>query len=574
MNQRQQLAINKVAEAVALRLNSGLSDRRIPFNDAGFFGSRDTKHQRAWEDYGYKPALEFEDHFQMQRRFGIAKAGITIPVEQCWKTTPKINEGMQGEAEERGGETQWEKAIAQLFHDKKLWRQLRTSDEYQRVGHYGGLVIQVRGTRDQADWEKPLGNIRPEQIVRFIPVYEDQIKPVDWNQDRLSERYGQPNSYTFRESILTDDQEQDQRNQDINVHWTRIIIFAEGAEGVNSIYGKPANEAGFNDLVTLEKIIGATGEAMWKSAAMKTVYSNTNKDAPPPQGEELDDMDEAIQDFVEGLDQYLMTGNLDPKVLTAQVMDPEQPFNIALNSYAASIGVASKIIIGAQTGRLAADEDGRFTLANMQSRRENWCTIMVENVVEWLMSHNAIKFARFCVEWDDLLAPSDKDKLELAEKMAKVNKEQFAVTGVPVFDDDEIRMISGYEKAQEDDAEDVDVDESMDDEEELADNAEGHKPPQGVRSAAAKGLELRDKYNRGGTAVGIARARDLSNGKSVNTDTINRMVSFFARHEKNRNPDKKESDGGPTNGWIAWQLWGGDAGKSWANKIADMEDGD
>ncbi len=52
-------------------------------------------------------------------------------------------------------------------------------------------------------------------------------------------------------------------------------------------------------------------------------------------------------------------------------------------------------------------------------------------------------------------------------------------------------------------------------------------PPDGVRAAAKRGLELRSKFNRGGTAVGIARARDLSNGKNMSPQTIRRMNSFF-----------------------------------------------
>jgi len=56
-------------------------------------------------------------------------------------------------------------------------------------------------------------------------------------------------------------------------------------------------------------------------------------------------------------------------------------------------------------------------------------------------------------------------------------------------------------------------------------------PPDGVRSEAKKGLEWRKKFNRGGTAVGVARARDLSNGKTISADTARRMASYFARHE-------------------------------------------
>ncbi|MFZ9755811.1 MAG: hypothetical protein ACO3DK_07260, partial [Bacteroidia bacterium] len=91
-------------------------------------------------------------------------------------------------------------------------------------------------------------------------------------------------------------------------------------------------------------------------------------------------------------------------------------------------------------------------------------------------------------------------------------------------------------------------------------------PPAGVRSAAKRGLELRSKFNRGGTAVGIARARDLSNGKSVSPQTIRRMHSFFARHAVDKRPGWSNPSK-PSNGYIAHLLWGGDAGRAWAAKV-------
>ena len=101
--------------------------------------------------------------------------------------------------------------------------------------------------------------------------------------------------------------------------------------------------------------------------------------------------------------------------------------------------------------------------------------------------------------------------------------------------------------------------------------ADGHIPPQGVRDAAKRGLELRSQFGRGGTPVGIARARDLSNGTRVSDSTIKRMVSFFARHAVDKRPGWGDP-ANPTNGYIAHMLWGGDAGKAWAGKIARQLD--
>lgn len=94
-------------------------------------------------------------------------------------------------------------------------------------------------------------------------------------------------------------------------------------------------------------------------------------------------------------------------------------------------------------------------------------------------------------------------------------------------------------------------------------------PPAGVRREAARGLEWRREYGRGGTEVGIARARDLSNGVTISPDTARRMKAYFDRHEVDKQGQgfSPGEDGFPSNGRIAWALWGGDPGQAWANKL-------
>jgi len=97
------------------------------------------------------------------------------------------------------------------------------------------------------------------------------------------------------------------------------------------------------------------------------------------------------------------------------------------------------------------------------------------------------------------------------------------------------------------------------------------KPTDGMVEEARKGLDWRSEFGRGGTEVGIARARDIVNRKDLSQSTVNRMKSFFARHEVDKKAEgfRPGEDGYPSNGRIAWALWGGDAGQSFANKYAE-----
>ena len=103
-------------------------------------------------------------------------------------------------------------------------------------------------------------------------------------------------------------------------------------------------------------------------------------------------------------------------------------------------------------------------------------------------------------------------------------------------------------------------------------------PPAEVAAVAAKALEMRAEQppsNRGGTPVGVKRANQLANRENLSPSTIRRMVSFFARHEVDKQATgfRKGEEGFPSKGRQAWDLWGGDPGKAWVeDQIAAMED--
>jgi hypothetical protein len=101
-------------------------------------------------------------------------------------------------------------------------------------------------------------------------------------------------------------------------------------------------------------------------------------------------------------------------------------------------------------------------------------------------------------------------------------------------------------------------------------------PTDAMAAEARRGLEWRKEFNRGGTAVGVARARDIMNKDTLSISTVRRMHSFFSRHEVDKQGKGfTPGDGYPSAGRIAWALWGGDPGQTWAraitNRIKAME---
>lgn len=93
--------------------------------------------------------------------------------------------------------------------------------------------------------------------------------------------------------------------------------------------------------------------------------------------------------------------------------------------------------------------------------------------------------------------------------------------------------------------------------------------PRRVRETAENALAMRawraqTTKRPGGTAVGVARARQLAAG-SIDEYGLKRMKAFFDRFQYLKEHPNWGSPMMP--GFVAWQLWGGDAGYAWAKRM-------
>tara|TARA_Y100000004_G_scaffold92612_1_gene103776 strand:+ start:5209 stop:6861 length:1653 start_codon:yes stop_codon:yes gene_type:complete len=93
--------------------------------------------------------------------------------------------------------------------------------------------------------------------------------------------------------------------------------------------------------------------------------------------------------------------------------------------------------------------------------------------------------------------------------------------------------------------------------------------PKGAKDEAKRGLEWRKEYGRGGTSVGINSARYIVNNTTAGAEKVRHIAKYFPRHEVDKQAEgyRQGEEGYPSNGRIAWALWGGNAGKSWSQKL-------
>lgn len=92
------------------------------------------------------------------------------------------------------------------------------------------------------------------------------------------------------------------------------------------------------------------------------------------------------------------------------------------------------------------------------------------------------------------------------------------------------------------------------------------KPTAAMAANAERGLKLREQHNRGGTEVGVARARELAAREALSDDDVKAMFSYFARHAVDKQGAHFDDKDAPSAGRIAWLLWGGDEGKAFIDR--------
>ena len=93
--------------------------------------------------------------------------------------------------------------------------------------------------------------------------------------------------------------------------------------------------------------------------------------------------------------------------------------------------------------------------------------------------------------------------------------------------------------------------------------------PKGAKEEAKRGLDWVKEFRRRVTSVGRGSARYILSNQTAGAEKVRHIAKYFPRHEVDKQAEgwRPGEKGYPSNGRIAWALWGGEAGKSWSNKL-------
>lgn len=414
-----------------------LAQRMEYFKQAG---GNDAKRPQAWCEYGYAEDLVFEDFLRLYERHGVAHGAVHLLLDKCWQTAPQV---IQGEPDAKATALKpWEKKLNKELKRIKFWKAFKEADRMRLVGRYAGVILQVK---DNKQWDQP---VTTGVLQRLIPAWEGQLKPASWDVEPTSPTYGDILTWTYAEAEVNENNN-DAPGRQVTLHASRVILVGDYRTGV------PFLKAGYNDCVTMEKIIGGTGESVLKNAARQLAISfETDVDmgqVAASMGLPLQDLHTGFDDIAKGMNrgQDSVLGLQGAKItpLVSTVPNPQAPFDVALQSFSASVQIPGKIIIGTQTGVLAGNADQESFAGRAQGRRESDLCDDLEAALRHLIQYKLIDAPpgdEFCICWDDLTEASPSEKATRAKMLADINTAGLG-TGDRYFSLDEIRDAAGYE---------------------------------------------------------------------------------------------------------------------------------
>lgn len=442
--------INALNAYISQRVSNNA--RLVERDRIGFAQTADQKHDRIASELGYPEEITPEMYRQTYERHPAATAGVHRILDKCWSKFPEILEkGRDDEAE-----TPWETEVNGVM--KRLWPFIKDADRRNLINRYSCIIMQIN---DGKSWDQPVATEKTSRtksraITRFIPAWEEQMRPSEWDNDELSENYGQPKMWEYQESYVDSLGTDGKPERSVKIHPDRVIVLAEGAMDGSIYSGIPLLRAGFNSLIDMAKVSGSSAEGFLKNAS-RQLNVNYTKDTVSAQSlaqqmgvpvDELGDyLNEDVARLNEAIDAAMFTMGADVKVLSVTPADPEPSWTVAANQFAASIQRPFTIIFGQQTGRLASDEDKADDANGATQRRHGFLNWIITSIVERLANFGIISAppSEIEIEWDDLLAPTEDQKVTLASKLADINYKCTQAGEITAFSIDELRRAAGYE---------------------------------------------------------------------------------------------------------------------------------
>lgn len=403
-----------------------------------FEGKRDL-----YDAFGWKRVLSHEDFLTKYIKQDIAKRVIDAPARATWTDFPKVT------AKNARFNKAWEELVDE--HDIPFY--LTKADVFAGLGQYSILVL---GFDDMRKMDQPVNAARQNKLLYIQPYLELSVTITKFEEDTKSPRFGQPVMYTVQPGELRSAMSSTKntfvfRNK-FDVHWSRVVHVADNTLE-NGVLGHSRLEPIYNVLDDMLKVTGGSSETYWLTSNRgMQVDVDKEMELSPEDAEELS---AEIEEYQHQLRRFIRTRGTKITNLGSDVANPANTFDVLLTLLAASTNIPKRVLMGAEAGQLASQQD-----------RANWAVFIAERVkafaepgvlkpfIKALANANVIPTpVGLEFDWPDAYKMSPLERAQtaaqMARSMANVTKALDTcrnAVGVTVFSPEEARKVVGFGK--------------------------------------------------------------------------------------------------------------------------------
>lgn len=359
-----------------------------------------------------------ENWVALYLRNAYAKVVNDKPVATTWRDTPNLSP--------RNGDSDspFSELIEQLDRNQRLWSYAERVDRAAGLGQHALLLIDTRQRQDQEDWatdarDEDIDGL--DSITGYRPILDIQIDEIDYGGPD-SERWGKPEFYQIDLSDDIDEETQDDPLGSMRVHWTRAVNVPATKLLDDEILARPRAEPVLNNLLDIEKTLGAAAEAAYR-AADYGLHINAD-----PTQVDFDDgaseLAEELQRYEQDLQRYIRTQGTEINRLGGDIQDPSGIVENNLDAISAETGIPKKELRGNESGEVSgAEQDKLSYFGTIQERRQSYAN---PHIVRGIIDRHILLgvFDRpdggYVIEWPDLHELSESDRADIQNKRAGV----------------------------------------------------------------------------------------------------------------------------------------------------------
>lgn len=385
-----------------------------------FSGARDL-----YSVYGYSRNITEQMLYDKYKRQDVASSVVDKPAEALWTTPPRIlvSEKALGDG--------WDKFVA----NNQLWSKILRADKMLGMEKYVVLFLGLPGKAD-----KPFTGTTKE--ISFVHVFGGSCAAVDsYITDTSSPLYGHPEYYKLKlqKSVTA--------SETMRVHHSRCIHLTNELLESN-IISDPRLVKGFNILDDILKVAGGSAETYWLTAN-RGMQVDVDKDMELSQPD-LDALSDEIEEYQHQLRRVLRTRGVKVNTLGSDVADPRGVFEVSISLLASTYKIPQRILMGAEAGQLASEQDRANWAVSIQERRESFAEPYVLQPILQKMQVlgiiSPIDATKLHFEWAEAFKVSPLERAQTMAQTARavVNLSRQAALGHPILTTEECRSVCNF----------------------------------------------------------------------------------------------------------------------------------